>query len=53
MQKGKYTDVVDNYRHTLGNKEYVPIMVGGMGVNISTAEHALEVCRQGGIGRLG
>jgi len=45
-------DRVDNYRLTLGGKEYVPIVVGGMGVNISTAELALEACRLGGIGHI-
>ncbi len=28
---------VDNFRLQLGKKEYVPIIIGGMGVNISTA----------------
>jgi nitronate monooxygenase len=50
--KRKPMDVVDNYRLMLGPKEYVPIMVGGMGVNISTAELALEACRLGGIGHI-
>jgi nitronate monooxygenase len=45
-------DRVDNYRLTLGDKEYVPLIVGGMGVNISTAELALETCRLGGIGHI-
>jgi nitronate monooxygenase len=30
----------------------VPIMVGGMGVDISTAELALEAARLGGIGHI-
>jgi nitronate monooxygenase len=45
-------DVVDNYRLILGSSEFVPIVVGGMGVNISTAELALEACRLGGIGHI-
>ncbi len=45
-------DCVDNHRLTMGDKEYVPIIVGGMGVNISTAELALEACRLGGIGHI-
>jgi len=45
-------DELDNYRLTLGSDQYVPIMVGGMGVNISTAELALEACRLGGIGHI-
>ena len=46
------TDTVDNYRLTLGGSEYVPLVIGGMGVNISTAEVALEACRLGGIGHI-
>ncbi len=45
-------DVVDNYRLRLGTSEYVPIMIGGMGVDISTAELALEASRLGGIGHV-
>jgi nitronate monooxygenase len=45
-------DCVDNYRLRFGKSEYVPIVVGGMGVNISTAELALEACRLGGIGHI-
>ena len=45
-------DELDNYRLTLGSDQYLPIMVGGMGVNISTAELALEACRLGGIGHV-
>jgi len=45
-------DVVDNYRFRLGSSEFVPIICGGMGVNISTAELALEACRLGGIGHI-
>lgn len=45
-------DIVDNYRFRLGTDELVPIIVGGMGVNISTAELALEACRLGGIGHI-
>jgi nitronate monooxygenase len=43
---------VDDYRLQLGSDEYVPIVVGGMGVNISTADLALEACRLGGIGHV-
>ncbi len=46
------TDIVDNYRLRLGESEYVPLVVGGMGVNISTVELALEACRLGGIGHI-
>ena len=50
--QNKPMDELDNYRLTLGSSQYVPIMVGGMGVNISTAELALEACRLGGIGHI-
>ena len=43
---------VDDFRLTFGKKEFVPIMVGGMGVDISTAELALETARLGGIGHI-
>jgi NAD(P)H-dependent flavin oxidoreductase YrpB (nitropropane dioxygenase family) len=43
---------VDDFRLKLGNKEYVPIMIGGMGVDISTSELALETARLGGIGHI-
>ena len=43
---------VDDFRLKLGGEEYVPIFVGGMGVDISTAELALEAARLGGIGHI-
>jgi nitronate monooxygenase len=43
---------VDDFRLRLGKQEYVPIMQGGMGVDISTKELALEVARLGGIGHI-
>jgi len=43
---------VDDFRLKFGKKEFVPIMVGGMGVDISTAELALETARLGGIGHI-
>ncbi len=43
---------VDDFRLTFGKTEYVPIMIGGMGVDISTAELALEAARLGGIGHI-
>ena len=44
--------IVDNFRLQLGGKEYVPIVIGGMGVNISTTELALAAERLGGIGHI-
>lgn len=46
------TKVVDDYRLHLGERCYVPIVIGGMGVDISTADLALEACRLGGIGHI-
>ncbi|MCF8168393.1 MAG: nitronate monooxygenase, partial [Rhodoferax sp.] len=43
---------VDDFRLTLGKKELVPLIIGGMGVDISTAELALEAARLGGIGHI-
>ena len=44
--------ILTDFRLHLGADEYLPIMVGGMGVDISTADLALEACRLGGIGHL-
>ena len=43
---------VDDFRLKFGRKELVPIMIGGMGVDISTAELALEAVRLGGVGHI-
>ena len=43
---------VDDFRLHFGKQELVPIMVGGMGVDISTADLALEVARLGGVGHI-
>ncbi len=43
---------VDDFRLRFGKHELVPIMIGGMGVNISTADLALEAARLGGIGHI-
>ena len=43
---------VDDFRLRFGKKEYVPIMIGGMGVDISTSELALEAARLNGIGHI-
>ncbi len=43
---------VDDFRLRFGRKELVPVVVGGMGVDISTAELALEAARLGGIGHI-
>ena len=44
--------IVDDFRLQLGGSQFVPIMVGGMGVDISNAELALSVCRLGGIAHI-
>ena len=43
---------VDDFRLRLGGKELVPIITGGMGVDISTAELSLVAARLGGIGHI-
>ena len=43
---------VDDFRLKFGKQELVPIMIGGMGVDISTAGLALEAARLGGIGHV-
>ncbi len=43
---------LDDFRLILGNRELVPIIVGGMGVDISTVDMALEAARLGGIGHI-
>jgi len=43
---------VDDFRLRFGKHELVPIVSGGMGVDISTAALALEVARLGGIGHI-
>jgi len=43
---------VDDFRLRFGKQELVPIMIGGMGVDISTSMLALEAARLGGIGHI-
>jgi NAD(P)H-dependent flavin oxidoreductase YrpB (nitropropane dioxygenase family) len=45
---------VDNFRLKFANdnREFVPIMIGGMGVDISTSELALTAANLGGIGHI-
>lgn len=43
---------LDDFRWQLGKHELLPIMVGGMGVDISTSMLALEAARLGGIGHI-
>ena len=43
---------VDDFRLRFGKRELVPIVLGGMGVDISTAELALECARLGGVGHI-
>lgn len=46
------TKKVDDFRLKFGKQELVPIIIGGMGVDISTAELALEAARLGGVGHI-
>ncbi len=43
---------LDDFRLKLGKAELVPIMIGGMGVDISTTRLALVAARLGGIGHI-
>jgi nitronate monooxygenase len=43
---------VDDFRLRLGRHELMPIMIGGMGVDISTADLALVAARLGGLGHI-
>lgn len=43
---------LDDFRMRLGRQELVPIMVGGMGVDISSADLALAAARLGGVGHI-
>ncbi len=43
---------VDDFRLKLGKQELVPIMIGGMGVDISTADLSLIAAKLGGIGHI-
>ncbi|MDX1593120.1 MAG: nitronate monooxygenase [Gammaproteobacteria bacterium] len=43
---------LDDFRLQLGGRELVPLVIGGMGVDISTSDLALEAARLGGIGHI-
>jgi len=43
---------LNDFTLKLGNREFVPIMLGGMGVDVSVPALALEVARLGGIAHL-
>ena len=43
---------VDDFRLKMGQHELVPIMIGGMGVDISTSSLSLVAARMGGIGHI-
>ena len=46
------SDKLSDFPVTFHTRSYAPLMVGGMGVNISTAELALAVEKLGGIGHV-
>jgi len=50
--KSLLEDRVDRYRLRLGEFELVPIVIGGMGVDISTSALALTAARLGGVGHI-
>lgn len=41
-----------NFSLKLGTQQFVPLMIGGMGVDISTSELALEAARLGALGHI-
>jgi nitronate monooxygenase len=43
---------LDDFRLRLGRHELVPIVIGGMGVDISSSDLALEAARLGGVGHI-
>jgi nitronate monooxygenase len=43
---------LDDFRMRIGRDELVPIMIGGMGVDISSTDLALEASRLGGVGHI-
>lgn len=43
---------LNDYRMTIGDHELVPIMIGGMGVDISSTDLALVAARLGGVGHI-
>jgi nitronate monooxygenase len=43
---------LDDFRLQLGRQELVPIVIGGMGVDISSSDLALEAARLGGVGHI-
>ncbi|MEY4754957.1 MAG: hypothetical protein RJA44_2632 [Pseudomonadota bacterium] len=43
---------LDDFRMRMGHHELVPIMIGGMGVDISSSDLALEAARLGGVGHI-
>ena len=51
---GKTTNMrqLDDFRMRMGQHELVPIMIGGMGVDISSSDLALEAARLGGVGHI-
>ncbi len=52
LKRGTMKTQVDEFRLNLGSKEYIPLVIGGMGVEISTTELAVEAARLGGIGHI-
>ncbi len=43
---------LDNFRLNFGDREFLPIIIGGMGVDISATGLALAAARMGGIGHI-
>ncbi len=43
---------LDDFRMNLGREQLVPIMIGGVGVDISSSDLAVEAARLGGVGHI-
>src|SRR3990167_8707980 len=43
---------LDDFRLQMGQQELVPIVIGGMGVDISSSDLALQAARLGGVGHI-
>jgi nitronate monooxygenase len=43
---------LDDYRMKIGSQELVPLMIGGMGVDISSTDLALVAAKLGGVGHI-
>jgi nitronate monooxygenase len=52
LQSYRHMKKLDDFRLQMGDHKLVPIMIGGMGVDISSTDLALVAARLGGIGHI-